>query len=269
MTMMQAPELLDRRALALLQLVDGRGAPLAGPVTVEGPGVRSISKRGGLIALTQATALADYDAHFETPPPAPAVGSVALTIDLTPAAADVLPRRLTLRLPRDPDPANRALLASLFQAVMVPFAAAPRITARGSDCILRVSVRRAGDQAMVENALVRARSIDGLHSAWGLTDASGEAALIFAALPIGFAGPGGQTLATTPCAVVAHADPASVRFTTATTLLSARRSAATRTIGHADPEAIGASQPPDFASAATVAIGAGRQAAITLNWTPP
>lgn len=268
MTMMLTPDLLDRRALVLLQLVDGRGQPVEGPVAVTGPGVRSVAKRGGQIALIEATGLATYGASFATPV-APAVASLTLAVDLTPAAGDVLPRRLTLRLPRDPDPANRALLASLFQPVVVPFAASPRTKANGNDCILRVAVKRTTDQAMVENALVRARSADGTHSAWGLTDASGEAALVFGALPITFAGGGGATLPTIDCAVVVHADPASARFATPQTLAAARRDAATRSTGHPNPDAIATAQPTDFAGAAMVAIGAGRQPTISLGWTPP
>jgi hypothetical protein len=188
---------------------------------------------------------------------------------LTPAAAGLLPRRFVLRLPRNPDPLLREDPQSLFQPEAVELSASPRVRADGNSCILRVSVRRGSDGARVENALVRARSADSAFAAWALTDAAGEAALVFPALPVSFAGPGGTTSARIAASVVVHADPASARFSDPERLTEARRAAAARTEGHADPDAVAAANPPDFDAGASVQLAAGTQPAIALQWTAP
>lgn len=269
MTMMLAPDLLDRRAIALLALVDSYGAQLTGPVRIGNDALRSVLKPGGRIALLDAPGFAAYTAAFDAPPAAPNVATLTLAIDLTPAHRGVLPRRITLRLPRKPNPAQRADADSLFQPVMVSFSASPRVAVQGEACILRVSVRRSGDGALVENALIRARSSDGKHTSWALTDPAGEAALVFPALPVSFPGPGGAPSRTIDCALVVHADPATVRFATLTGLASARAAAAVRTENHADPDAIAQANPANFNAAFIIPIAAGTQPAVILQWTAP
>lgn len=268
MTLMLSPDLLDRRALALLALTDGYGGALDGPVSVVGAGVRSIGKRGGQIVILDAPGLAAYAASFAAPPATPAVRSKTLVIDLTPVHPAVLPRRLTLKLPRDPDPAKKDDPLSLFQPERVTLSASPRVRADGNACVLRASVTRKSDGAFVENALVRAKTDDGKFETWALTDPSGEAALVFPGLPISFPGAGGKPSPTIACAVVVHADPATARFATEATLGAARHAAATRREGHADPDAI-AAQAPNFPAGKTVPLSAGSQPAIALQWTAP
>lgn len=264
--MMLSPDLLDRRALALLQLVDPYGDALEGPVLIGGDGLRTVRKSGGRIALLEAPGFKAYAATFSN---LPAVSSKNVVIDLNPAQTGVLPRRITLKLPRKDDPAQVADAQSVFRAVVVGFSASPRVAVQPGACVLRASVRRARDGTMVEGALVRARSNDGKHSAWGMTDPAGEAALVFPGLPVSFAGAGGIPSTTIACAVVVDADVASVRFATADTLATARAAAAARRTGHIDPDALAAAQPPDFTGATTVSIAASSQPAVTLLWTAP
>ena len=266
MTMMLAPDLLDRRALALLELVDPYGDALEGPVLIGSDDLRTVRKPGGRIALLEAPGFKAYAAAFIDPP---AVASKTFVIDLNPAQVGVMPRRIALKLPRKSDPAQAADAQSVFRAVVIGFSASPRVTLQPGACVLRASVRRTSDGAMVEGALVRARSSDGKHSAWGMTDPAGEAALVFASLPVSFAGAGGNPSTTIACAVVVHADPASARFASAATLGAARTAAAARRIGHIDPDALAAAQPADFTGAATVSIAASSQPAVTLQWTAP
>lgn len=269
MSMMLSPDLLDRRAIALLALVDGFGAPVVGPVAIAADGVRAVGKTLGRIAVLEAPGFAAYTAAFAVPPAAPAVGSRTLVLDLTPTDAGVLPRRLSLRLPRNPDPAQRDSAASLFQPVRVELSPSPRVAMGGNACIVRASVRRAGDGAMIENALVRARSADGVHTAWALTDASGEAALVFPALPVSFTGAGGTPSRTITCSVVAAADPGTARFATPATVTAARTAAAMRRADHVDPDAIAAANPADFDDGEEVLIAAGSQPAVVLEWAAP
>lgn len=269
MTMMVAPDLIDRRALALLALVDGFGRPVLGPVEVATPGVRVIGKPGGRIAVLEAPGFAAYCAAFIEPPASPAVRSRGLALDLVPADAALLPRRVTLRLPRDPDPAQRGDPRSVFQPVEVVLPASPRVRGDGNACILRASVRRAGDGFLVGNALVRARSEDGSVSALGVTDAAGEAALVFPALPVAFAGPGGSTAAGVAARAIVQVEPASAVFTAPDQVLAARRAAALRREGLLDPDGFPAPQAAEFAAGQPVQLGAGTQPAVALQWSEP
>jgi hypothetical protein len=268
-TFMHAPEPVDRRALAALALLDPFGRPVTGAIRVAAAGIRVIVKREGRLALLEAPGFAEYTADFAAPPATPLVRSQTVMLDLRPADRGLLPRRIALKLPRNPDPALFAQPESLFAEVPVAFAASPRVTLTGNGAILRASIHRASDGAMVENALVRARTPDGLFTAWALTDAAGEAALVFPALPLSFIGPGSTTLSATTAQVVVDADPASARFTDAAGLADARIAAATRDEGFADPDAIGAAHPVTWAGAATVPIAACTQSAIALAWSPP
>lgn len=269
MSMMLSPDLLDRRALALLALVDGYGAPVVGPVVIAAKGVRTVAKALGRVAILDAPGFAAYTAAFAAPPASPAVNARTLMLDLTPFDAGLLPRRLSLKLPRNPNPAQREQANSLFQPVRVELSPSPRVAASGGACVLRASVRRTGDGAIVENALVRARTDGGAHEAWALTDAAGEAALVFPALPASFTGAGGTPSRTIACSVLVHADPATARFATDKTLAAARAAAAARREGHADPDAIAAANAPDFATGVDVPIAAGSQPAVSLEWTAP
>jgi len=268
-TMMLAPDLLDRRALALIELVDPVGRPVRSPVLVSAAGVRVVSKRDGRIAVLEAPGFAAHSAAFAAPPGTPALRSKSITVDLTPADGAYLARSFVLRLPRNPDPAQGDKPLSLFQPEAVALSASPRTRMVGNACILRASVQRSTDGSCVENALVRARSADSAFTVWGMTDAAGEAALVFPALPLSFAGPGGSTSATISASVVVHADPESARFADPGQLAEARRAHARRTAGHADPDAIADAHSPNFSSGKSVLLAAGSEPTVALKWTAP
>lgn len=269
MTMMLAPDLLDRRALALIAVIDPFGRPVHSPITITAAGVRVVAKQQGRIAVLEAPGLVAHSAAFETPPSTPALRSRQIALDLTPADRSLLSRRFVLRLPRDPDPAQKDNPLSLFQPERVMLSAGPCVGMDGNACIVRVSVRRSPDGACVENALVRAQAEDDAFTAWALTDFAGEAALVFPALPIAFAGPGGTTAPGIAATIVVHVDPASVRFADPGNLAEARRAAAGRTQGHADPDAIAIANPTDFAVGGNVQLSAGTQPTLTVQWTAP
>lgn len=269
MTMMLSPDLLDRRALALLSLVDPTGRPPSGPVRIEGVGVRTTAKGAGLVGVLAAPGLEAHERSFAAAPAAPAKGSLAVPLDITPTDRRLAPRRFVLRLPRDPDPAHKAAADSLFAAQVVQLLPSPNATGVGSACVLRVSVRRTTDGAMVENALVRARSDNGQMTTMALTDAAGEAALVFPFVPMTFPGGGGSVNRSLPGKAVVHADPASARFHTAATLSAARQAAAARIRDHADPDKLADQFPPNFASGASIAITAGAQPSLALTWSAP
>ena len=269
MTMMLAPDLLDRRALALIALVDAFGRPVRSPVSIVAEGVRVVGKPGGRVAVLDAPGLDSHSAAFAAPPGTPAVRSKSIPLDLTPSDGELLPRRFVLRLPRNPDPAAKDNPLSLFQPETLVLSASPRTRMEGNACILRATVRRTSDGARVENALVRARTADGAQIASALTDAAGEAALVFTALPLSFAGPGGTTSPSIAASVIVHADPASARFADPSRLGEARRASSARIRDHADPDAIAAANAANFAGGTTVQLAAGSEPSVELKWTAP
>jgi hypothetical protein len=257
---MLAPDLLDRRALALLRLVDVAGRPVLGPVRIEGDGVRTAAKGGGRFALIEARGFEDYTAAFD---PAGTPGAKTIRLDLTPAARGVAPRAFRLQLPLDPDSTGPSSLFAPQTVEMLPSTGAE---APGSACTIRVAVRRAGDGRVVEGALVRARSADGHFTARAVTDPRGEACLLFPFLPLAF--PGETISAKQPARVVVDVDPDAARFHAPAEAAAAAQAAGLRTSGHADPDALAAAAPvPDFAVGAEASLSAGRQSAIAVEWS--
>lgn len=258
---MLAPDLLDRRALALLRLVDVAGRPVLGPVRIEGEGVRTVAKGDGRFALLEAKGFETYTASFD---PIAAAATKTVRLDLTPAAPHVAPRRFGLRLPRNPD---SGAPASLFEAQAVEMLPSPLAARSGSACTIRVSVRRGDDGRVVEGALVRARSADGAFAARAVSDARGEACLLFPFLPLSF--PGSTISAGQPARVVVHVDPDSARFHAPAEAGAAAEAAGLRTSGHLDPDALAAAAPsPNFAAGAEAMLSAGRESAVGLEWSP-
>jgi len=266
--LMLAPDLLDRRALALIRLVDVFGRAVDGPVRIESPGVTSVAKGVGEHAILSAPGFHEHVGAFEAAPPTPGVASKAIALDLTPVARHVLPRRFSLLLPRDPEPAHKLQPDSVFQAATIEMLPSPRALLAGSACAVRVTVRRKDDKRLVEHALVRARSDNGLFTARALTDARGEACLVFPVLPLAFAGGGATVLPDLPGKVVADVDPAVAAFHSPADLSAAAEAAALRTAGHPDPDALTASLSPDFASGLPLRFAAGRRIPVTIEWEP-
>lgn len=267
--MMLSPDLLDRRALALIAFVDVYGRPVQSPVLVEGDGVRVAAKGGGAYAVLAAKGLEAHTAAFLAPPGTPALRSVQVQLDCTPATRTLAPRRFNLRLPRDSAPANRAQPNSLFQPVPVELLPAADAPVLGSAATLRVSVTRSNDGKLVEGALVRAQTDNALFAARALTDARGEALLMFATLPISFAGAGATVDPDTPARVIVSVDPGTARFHAPADVPAAAAEAGARTIGHFDPDALAAALPANFPSGTALRIAAGRQLSLALTWTAP
>jgi hypothetical protein len=267
MTML-APDVLDRRALALLRLTDVFGRAVAGPVRIEGEGVRTFAKASGDFAVLAAAGLEEHVSAFLAPPAAPALLSRHVAIDLTPAARDVAPRRFDLRLPRDPAMGNADQPDSLFRPIEIEMLPSPGARTSGSACAVRVAVRRKDDGRLVAYALVRARSDNGQFTARAVTDARGEACLVFPTLPLAFPGAGAAVQPDLPARVVATVDPEVARFHRPTEAAAAFEADAMRTINHPDPDAIGA-EAPDFDEGTEVRLSAGRAPGIVVEWEQP
>lgn len=263
MMAMLSPDLLDRRALALLRLVDVYGRPVTAPVIIHGDRVTHVRKNGGAIAILGAGGLETYTASFAAPS-SPAVGSRRVQLDLEPVSGEVSPRRFELRLPRDTDPAKADRAGSIFRAVEIDMLPGPGARLTGSACALRVTVHRKSDKKLVENALVRARSEDEQFTARGLTNARGEATLIFPALPIAFPGAGANLRSDLQARVAVTVDPGSARFSARTSAPQPVRAAPP----FVDPDDLGTTA-ADFAGGTPVTLAAGRDVPLEFEWTQP
>lgn len=263
MIAMLSPDLLDRRALAWLQLTDVYGRTVDEPVRIRGAGIASVRKRNGTIAITAVEGFEAYSASFLTPS-SPAAGSRHVPLDLQPASGEICARRFDLRLPRDPDPAKADKPTSIFQSVVIEMLPGPHSRLVGNACSVRVTVRRKSDKKLVENALVRARSEDEQFTARGVTDARGEATLIFPALPIAFPGAGANLRPEVQAQVVVTVDPAFARFNDPDALPAPLADNQPLT----NPDELG-SVDADFSSGAAVGIAAGRELGLAIEWTKP
>lgn len=269
--MMPAPnwEFSDRRILAALTFVDTLGQPVLTPVRASAPGVRLMAKRPGQLVVTRAPGFDDHVAAFDQPPAMPAIGSVAVTLDLLPADPAFGPRRASLALPRDPNPANAANANSLFRPVEIVLLPTPSAAATGLVTRVRVHVRRSDDDRAVEGALVRLRPEGGLPQAMALTDAAGDAQVLVPAVPLATPGGGGVVLPDIGAELDAIVDPALALFHTPDEVMAARAAAFARETDLLDPDDLQARLAASATPPLPLRIAAGQTHTATITWVPP
>ncbi len=182
-------ERVEQRCLGALEFVDAttgarirRSLRLRGLVAAED--ARFVRNPSNLYVLREWAPLLAHQAQFLQPPPAPAAASLALALIVDDPAGEFLSRSITMRLPRDPDPANRAGAASLFnpQRVELMRSAAAPLGANWSRIDLRIA--RQGDDAALGGALVEVRDAADRLLARGLSDWRGEALVPVAGVPV-------------------------------------------------------------------------------------
>ena len=174
--------LSDRRVLAALLLEDQvSGLPLRRSLRVSLGGRDLPRNRRGLYIVGHAPGLEPHGRQFEAPPPAPAVGAVRVSLLVQDGLGHYLPRRYSLALPRDPDPAQRRQSGSLFQPARVRLYPSPSAPVRRSWSLVRISVSRAGKP--VAGVFFQ---VQGEGRIWGrgISDPRGEALLVVAGVPI-------------------------------------------------------------------------------------
>lgn len=269
MTMMLTPDLLDRRALALLALVDPFGRPLVGPARLTGDRLRTVAKPGGRWAILSYKGLEAHVGSFESAPATPAQGSVVCAIDIRPADAGLAPRRVTVALPRDPEPANRGQDDSLFEPVAVTLLPSARCAVPGTSAAVRVTVRKRNDGRRVANALVRVASNNGQFAAQSVTDAAGEALVIVPDFPMSFTGGGGSVADGLPAKVTAVADPATAVLVEDARVTAALAGAIGQVSGWPDPDALADAFPTPSAGAVNVRLSTRQIATAEVEWRAP
>lgn len=266
--MMLSPDLLDRRALALVELRDPWGRPLISPARLSGEGLRVVAKGGGRFAIVAAAGFAAHESTFAAAPQAPAIGSVGLRLDIAPADSAFAPRSAVLKLPRDPDPDHGGQPGSVFQAVAIALLPAPQSPIPATAAGVRVTVRKKGDGRRVAGALVRVASADGKFKAHAVTDAAGEALVVLAQFPPSHTGGGGQIADSLEATATVVADPAKIALLSDAEVMPARDVARGQFAGFTDPDALDAAL-PDPGNGKTLRLSTRVVATLELEWTNP
>lgn len=249
-------EIVQEDVLAALRLVDDvSGRAVTDAVLLQAPGMVLRRKRSGdLLVMSAAPPAGGGDGH---------------PIDLRPLGGAFMPRRFVLHLPRDADPAHAQAAGSLFQPALVRLLPAPGYPLGANLAALRVTVRRATDQARIGNALVRlAPALATLAKARALTDAAGEALLVLSGVPLSSPGPGATVLGDVGAALDVLVDPAVATFTADADLDAARAAADARSTGFADPDDIEARLGAAAPAGTPVRIAAGAVGLAVLPWVP-
>lgn len=244
--------------LGALRFVDEvTGRPLTAGVMLEAPGLRLLHKPNGDHVILAADGLV------------PATGG-DFPIDACPASGAYSPRRSTLHLPRDADPANAALGDSLFQPALISMLPAGAYPTGANLALLRVTLRRTTDNARIGNALIRLRTTPPLvPNGRSLTDAAGEALVVVPGVPLANAGPGATVVSDIAAQVEVLVDPATATFTADADIDAARAKAALATTNFPDPDDIELRLGPSAPPATPVRIGAGLTAFAKITWAPP
>lgn len=247
--------LLDRRMIAAIRAEDPLGRPVIGGVTAEAESARFFTKPDGTIILKAWSQLKDFDTAFENQPASPAVGSRTLDFLIKPRGGAVMPRRASIALPRDPDPANATNANSLFRAVTVTMPASAAMAVPGQACGMIAKVVRDTDDAPIAGAVCRlTAAADAQLTTLGVTNRNGEAMLLIAALPLAVVGAGAQLTEEHDATLELFVDPAAV----ATNGQDARP---------LDPDMIVAAGAPHASTA--VKLKSRKTMQANLRWTPP
>lgn len=267
MITMLAPDILDRRALALLELVDPFGKPLLSPVTVSGEGISIFAKGAGRYVVTGATGFEKHISSFDTVPSTPALSSKKIMLDIRPSDRAISARQVEIALPRNPDPAQAANANSLFAPVRIALSPSPASPIPATAAAVRVTVRKRNDGRRVANALVRWESDNGQFSGRSTTDFAGEALVIVPHFPMTFT-TGSNIDDGLAGKVSAVADPALALLVADEDIAAARSSAASPAYPLVDPDDL-ASRFAIPAGATGVRLSTRSVATADLEWRAP
>jgi hypothetical protein len=179
-------ERLEHRVLGAVRFVDSAtDREVPGPLelaAVEGR-ARFVRSRSGVQVLWSWSELDAHAAAFPSPPAAPAVGSLPFRFDVRDPSGVYLPRRVTLDLPRDPDPARRDDPDSLFQPAVVSLYRSPAAPTGTNWAVVRTTVLDEDTGDHLGGTLLRVTR-NGQILARGLTDGRGEGVLPVVGIPM-------------------------------------------------------------------------------------
>ena len=178
-------ERVESRVLAGIRFVDAAsGIAIDHTLRLEvAVGTDVMRNRSGLYVLRRHPPLAAHNDSFAQPPAQPPIGSVALPLTVHDPAGIYVSRAVTMRLPRDPNPANSGADNSLFRPVDVLMYRSPAAPMGGNWAALRLTLRETTTGDALGGALIRVIS-NGETIARGLSDWRGEALVAVVGIPI-------------------------------------------------------------------------------------
>jgi hypothetical protein len=202
-------EQLDQRAIGAVRFIDAATRLwIQDYLKVTAPEVKLIRNAHGAWVITHAPGFEQYVDAFTKPPVSPALGAIALTLTVEDPSGRYLARKLTVKLPRDPNPANAN---SVFDVVEAPLYPAPAGQVAPGAAIVRATVRaKVGGAGLGGALIIVARKSDNVVLARGLSDARGEALVTVPGVPVmTWNNSGGSVLAPeTVVITTAYYDPA-------------------------------------------------------------
>ncbi len=179
-------EQIEHRILGSVHFVDATTRLLIlDPLVVSAQGVSWIRNRRGDYVITAVPGLEDHAATFRDPPATPALDSIAVEFAVRDPRRRYLPRRSTIRLPRNPDPTQAAATTSLFRSIDIPLFPSPTARIELGWAVVRATIRRNGTEDGLAGALIRIlHTTDAALLASGLSDERGEALVAVPGIPI-------------------------------------------------------------------------------------
>jgi hypothetical protein len=182
-------ERIEQRVLGALRLVDRvTRTSLTRPMRLNADNADLVRNASGYYVVTAAQGLDLHTAAFPQPPAAPALAANTYTFTITDPRNRYLPRIITLRLPRDPNPAHAVNADSLFRPVDVAMYPAGTALITGNWSTIRAAVTQGPDPLTAPPArgalLMVIDEADGTRLASGISDERGEALVIVPGVPV-------------------------------------------------------------------------------------
>ena len=179
-------ERIEQRVLGALRLIDRvTQTPLTRSLRLTSSNAGVVRNMRGYYVVNHAAGLEAHTAAFQQPPALPELGAKPYTFEINDLQKRYLPRLTTLRLPRDPNPANVANANSIFKPIDVAMYPASTATLSYNWSTIRASVSQGPDHLPLRGALLQViDAADGLLLASGISDARGEALVIVPGVPI-------------------------------------------------------------------------------------
>jgi len=190
---------VERRVLAALRFRDVvTDLALDRRFSVTAAGVRFIRNRRSLWVVAAAPGLESHESSFDRPQPAPPEASIAIELTVIDPAGEYLSRRVTVRLPRDADPAQSGAADSLFSPIDVTLFPSPAAPTWPGWAVVRATTRDANGPTPLAGALIRVvRDSDQQLIGRGMSDDRGEALVAVQGIPVTtFSATNGPVLAT-------------------------------------------------------------------------
>jgi len=178
-------ERVEQRVLGALRLVDRvTRTPVIRALQIRSDTAMLVRNRRGLYVITRADGLEAHIEAFNEQPATPALEANSYSFEISDPQKRYLPRLLTLRLPRDPDPDNAGNDNSLFTPRDVLMYPASTASLSHNWSTVRATVMQ-GTTLPQRGALIQITDPSGnTQLSSGITDQRGEALLIVPGVPV-------------------------------------------------------------------------------------